>query len=292
MPFPEHLQHLFRYDEPLGPLTWLGIGGPSRYFAEPHSREELIDVVRAAHANEIPVRVLGGGSNVLVREAGFDGLVLSLGSAALSQLHVDGRHLRAGSGAKLSHAITKAVGAGLGGLEHLTGIPGTVGGALCNNASASGGDIGSVTAGIEILEGDGSVRTLNKEQLQFSYHKTNLVGLLLLSATFELDPQDPAALTKRLQKLWIVRRSERPVDVSRIAMPFVDPDVSSAAELIQQAGLAGMRCGAVNIDTSHPGYIIAHSGATSDDVLQLLDRVREQVQLQSGIDLQLNLQIW
>ncbi|MEX0824857.1 MAG: UDP-N-acetylmuramate dehydrogenase [Pirellulaceae bacterium] len=292
MPFPEHLQHLFRYDEPLGPLTWLGIGGPARYFAEPHSRNELIEVVRTASANDIPIRVLGSGSNVLVREAGFDGLVVSLSSAALSQLHVDGRQLNAGSGAKLSHAITKAVGAGLGGLEHLTGIPGTVGGALCNNASASGGDIGSVTAGIEILDVDGAVRSLTKDQLQFSHHKTNLVGLLLLSATFDLEPQDPSALTKRLQKLWIVRRSERPVDETRTAMPFVDPDMASAAELIQQAGLAGMRCGAVSIDTSHPGYIIAHSGATSDDVLQLLERVCEQVHLQSGIDLQLNLQVW
>jgi UDP-N-acetylmuramate dehydrogenase len=116
--------------------------------------------------------------------------------------------------------------------------------------------------------------------------------LLVLTASFELEPQDPAVLTKRLQKLWIVRRSERPVDEPRIVMPFVEPDGASTAELIQQAGLAGMRSGAVSVDTSHPSFLIADSGATSDDVVQLLERVREQVHRQSGVDLQLNLQIW
>lgn len=292
MSFPDDLQHLIRDDEPLGPLTWLGIGGPARYFAEPTDRDEMIHLVRSAASAEVPVRILGGGSNILVREAGFDGLVISLASAPLSQLHLDGSQLTAGAGARLSHAITRAVGGGLAGLEHLTGIPGTVGGALSGNASAGGGDIGSVVASVEVLDPDGTVRTVDQSQIEFSHRKSSLSGMILLSAQFRLEASDTTALTKRLQKLWIVRRSQRPTDEPRVAMPFVDPDGASVADLINQVGLSGIRQGHASLDPQNSCFLIAHSGATSDDCLQLIERVREQVSLQTGIDLQLNLQIW
>ncbi|WP_153558365.1 UDP-N-acetylmuramate dehydrogenase [Roseimaritima sediminicola] len=292
MAFPEHLQHLIQHDQPLAQLTWLGIGGPARYFAEPHSREQLIELVQSAKEQDVPVRVLGSGSNVLVRESGFDGLVISLAAAALAQVEVDGNQMAAGAGAKLSHAITHAVGAGLGGLEHLAGIPGTVGAAICGNASGAGGEIGSTVAAVEVLDDDGTVRTIPADQLQFSHRKSNLSGLMILSVTFQLEPRDVSTLTKRLQKLWIVAHNQRPFDEPRIAQPFIDPDGFSVDDLIQQAGMSGMRLGNVSLASNKPNYLLAHSGASSDDVVELLNRVREQVSLQSGIDLQLNLQIW
>lgn len=143
MAFPSELDHLIRHDEPLAPYTWLGIGGPARYFAEPTNVEELRSlVVHAASAN-IPIRILGDGANILVRESGFDGLVISTAASSLASLEIRGNRLIAGSGAKLSHAITRAIGAGLGGLERLAGIPGTVGGAVVGNVSAGGAEIGS-----------------------------------------------------------------------------------------------------------------------------------------------------
>ncbi len=292
MSFPDDLLHLVRTDEPLGPLVWLGIGGPARFFAEPVDQDELKRIVRAAGESGLVVRVLGGGSNILVREAGLDGVVISLAAAATSGLAIDGNQMKVGAGAKLSHAVIKAVGAGLGGLEHLVGIPGSVGGAVVGNASSGGRDIGSAVHSVTVLEKDGSTRELSQQEAGFSHRKTSLSGLTLLEITFALEPRDSAELTKRMQKLWIGRNASLPTEERRIAVPFVDPDGMPAKELIHSVGLAGIREGDVSLDPKEPHFLVAHSGATSDQCLRLIERVREQVLLQTGIDLQLNLQIW
>ncbi len=156
MTIPETLQHLIRSDEPLAPLTWLGIGGPAHFFAEPVDRDQMVQVVTWAAENQLPTRILGSGSNVLVRESGFDGLVVSLAAAATSVLSIQGDRLTAGAGGKLSHAVVKAVGGGLGGLEHLVGIPGTVGAAVVGNVSSGGRDIGTVVESVRVMNPDGS----------------------------------------------------------------------------------------------------------------------------------------
>lgn len=292
MNFPDDLLHLVRTDEPLGPLVWLGIGGPARYFAEPVEPDDVQKLIRAANESDLPVRILGGGSNLLVRESGFDGLVISMSGPATSGIEITGNKMTVGAGAKLSHAVIKAVGAGLGGVEHLVGIPGTVGGAVVGNASSDGRDIGSVVESVTVLERSGELRTLTQEQAGFSHRKSSLVGLAILSVTFDLESADVTALTKRMQKLWIGRNSSRPSEEPRIAMPFVEPDEMSVSDLLHQVGLAGVREGEVSIDTQHPQFLIARSGATSEQCMKLIERVREQVLLQTGIDLQLDLQIW
>ena len=292
MTFPDDLMHLVRTDELLAPLVWLGIGGPARYFAEPVEEGELERLIQAAKDRELTVRILGGGSNILVREAGVDGLVISLAGATTSQMSIDGTEMSVGAGAKLSHAVIKSAGAGLGGLEHLVGIPGTVGGAVVGNASSDGRDIGSAVHSVTVLENDGSRRTLSQQEAGFSHRKSSLVGLTVLNVTFQLESRDVVALTKRMQKLWIGRNASRPSEEPRIATPFVDPDGLPAKELIQSVGLAGIHEGDVSLDANHPQFLVAHSGATSDQCLRLIERVREQVLLQTGIDLQLNLQIW
>ena len=292
MDFPDDLMHLIRTDEPLGPLAWLGIGGPARFFAEPMDIADLQRLLAAAQEQSLSVRILGGGSNVLVREAGVNGLVISLAGTMNSEITIDGTKMTVGAGAKLSHAVIKSVGAGLGGLEHLVGIPGTVGGAVVGNASAGGRDIGSAVNSVTVLEKDASIRTMTQQEAGFSHRKTSLAGLVVLDVSFELETRDVLALTKRMQKLWISRNAARPTDEPRIAMPFVDPDGMPAKDLLQTVGLAGMREGEVSLDAQHPQFMIAHSGATSEQCLRLIERVREQVLLQTGIDLQLNLQIW
>lgn len=292
MQFPDSVAHLIQYDHELAPHLWLGIGGPARYFAEPTTRQELIDLVVAANRLGIQVRVLGGGSNLLARESGVDCLVVSLAAAALGELSIDGDRLRAGGGAKLSHAVTHAVGAGLAGLEHLLGIPGTIGGALVSNAGARGRDIGSVTEAIEVLGRDGQIRTIGADEAQFSHRRSNLGDTVILSATFALEATDLETLTKRMQKLWIIRHASPAQGSGRIAVPFVDPDGATAHRLIADIGLAGVREGAVSLNAEQPGIMVAADGATSDDCLKLIDRVREQVLLQTGIDLQTNLRIW
>ena len=291
MPFPDDLKHLVRTDEPLERLVWLGIGGPARFFAEPVEVSEVTQLIKAAHEQGLAVRILGGGSNLLIRESGVDGLVISL-AGATSGMRIDGTRLTTGSAVKLSHAVIKSVGEGLGGLEHLVGIPGTVGGAVVGNASSDGRDIGSVVAEITVLEPDGTARKLAQPEAGFSHRKSSLGGLTVLDVTFQLEQRDAPALTKRMQKLWIGRNSSRPGAEPRIATPFVDPDGMPAMDLIQSVGLAGLREGGVSLDAQHPHFLVAHSGATSDQCLRLIERVREQVLLQTGVDLQLNLQIW
>lgn len=292
MQLPDSLAHLIQYDYPLAAHLWLGIGGPARYFAEPTSRQELVELVRWASQQQIPVRVLGGGSNLIARESGVDALVLSLAAGPLCTLARDQTLLTAGGGAKLSHVVTHAVGAGLAGLEHLLGIPGTVGGALVSNAAAGGRDIGSVTESVELLTHDGQIQTVGVDEVQFSHRRSSLAGSVILSATFRLRPEELPPLTKRMQKLWIVRNAVQVPPSGRIAMPFVDPDGVTAERLIADIGLAGAREGAVSLSAEHPSMLIAGEQATSQDCLKLIERVREQVLLQTGIDLQSNLQIW
>lgn len=292
MQFPDSLLHLIQYDYPLASHLWLGIGGPARYYAEPTSRGELVELVRWAFQQSIAVRVLGGGSNLIARESGVDGLVVSMAAGPLCELSTDETRLTAGGGAKLSHVVTHAVGAGLAGLEHLLGIPGTVGGALVSNAGAGGRDIGSVTERIEILTRDGNVKLIGADQAQFSHRRSDLGGDVILSATFRLQKSELEPLTKRMQKLWIIRNSSELSGVSRIAMPFVDPDGATAQRLIADIGLAGTREGGASLSAERPNLLVASETATSNDCLRLIERVREQVLLQTGIDLQSNLQIW
>jgi UDP-N-acetylmuramate dehydrogenase len=292
MTIPENLQHLIRSDVPLAPLVWLGIGGPAHFFAEPLDLDQFSQVFKWAQENDLPTRILGSGSNLLVRESGFDGLVISMAAAATSGLSIEDNRLTAGAGGKLSHAVVKAIGSGLGGLEHVVGIPGTVGAAVVGNVSSGGRDIGSVVERVRVIQADGTIKQFEQEEVGFTHRKTALGGMTIVEVDFKLEPGDPVALTKRLQKLWIARNSGLPREMNRIAMPFIDPDSLSARELIQNVGLSGIREGDVSLDSTQPHYLVAHQGATSDQCLKLIGRVREQVLLQTGIDLQLNLQIW
>ena len=292
MKFTEEWDREVRPDEPLGTRVWLGIGGPARYFAEPGSVERVRRLATEAKDAGLAVRILGDGSNLLVREAGVDGLVLRLAAATGDHFSRDGQRVTVGAGAKLSHAVMESVAAGLAGLEHLVGIPGTVGGAVVGNVSADGRDIGSVVESVEVMNADASTRTVPQEEIGFSHRKSTLAGLTVLAVTFALEPADEATLTKRMQKLWIGRNASRSDNEQRVAMPFIDPDGMPAAELIRTVGMAGVREGAVSLDPKPPHYLVAEDGATSDQCLGLIERVREQVLLQTGIDLQLNLQIW
>jgi UDP-N-acetylmuramate dehydrogenase len=188
--------------------------------------------------------------------------------------------------------VIKSVFSGLGGIEHLVGIPGTVGGAVMGNASSDGRDIGSAVESVTVLERSGEQRVLTQQEAGFSHRKSSLVGLAILSVTFQLESRDVTALTKRMQKLWIGRNASRPNDEPRMAMPFVEPDQMSVNDLLQQVGMAGVCEGEVSLDTQNPQFLVARSGATSEQCMKLIGRVREQVLLQTGIDLQLNLQIW
>ena len=283
---------IVRENQSLAPFTWLQIGGPSRYLIEPNDQSQLIAVVQTCSKAGIPMRILGSGANLLIRESGFDGATILLSSPAFSQMVRSDNKVVCGSGAKLSHLIAFSVGAGLGGLEHLVGIPGSVGGALRGNAGTDEGDIGQVVLSANLLTKDGRVVDATGPQLAFSHRVSSLDELVILDATFRLEPGDVRGLTKREQTFWILKRSKQPSFPERAAVAFVDPDGYKATELLQQSGFLGTAEGAVRLSSAYPNYLIAAEGATSSQVLTLVERVRAGVEDRTGVQLQLHLQIW
>jgi UDP-N-acetylmuramate dehydrogenase len=288
----DKFSNVVRENVDLAPFTWLQLGGNARYFAEPVNVEQLQALVTAAATISLPVRVLGGGSNILVREAGFNGLVVQLTSPAFQSIRFDGSLVTSGGGVKLAHLITACVGHGLGGLEHLVGIPGSLGGALHGNSGTEEGDIGQFVRQAKLLRRSGEIVSVEAPGLAFSHRWSSLDELVILEATLELQPDDIRQLTKREQTFWILKRSRQPNHPLRSAVAFVDPDGASAGDLIHQAGLWGAVEGSVQMNSTYPNYITAGTGATSDQVLALLERVRNGVHQKTGVRLQTHLAVW
>ncbi len=278
--------------EPLGDRTWLKLGGCAAFYAEPKSVDELAALVRRCREEEVPIRVLGGGSNVLIRDDGVAGMVVSLSNGDFAEIQVNGRRLTAGGGATLAHAISETVRHGLAGLEPLVGIPGTVGGALHGNSGSRGGDIGQWACRATVMTRAGEILQRDREDLVFAYRQSSLDELVILSAEFDLEDDDPEQLTKRMQKQWIVKKAAQPLSHQNVASVFKNPRGMSAGMLIDQAGLKGMNIGAVEVSQRHANFIIAHQGATSQDVLRLIDMIRSRVAERLGVELETELEIW
>ncbi len=285
-------EKIVRQDEPLQMHTWFQLGGPAEYFAEPENTDQLVELVCRCHEEGVPTRLLGRGSNILVRDEGLPGMVIRLFKPAFCDIRVDGCVLTVGGGAKLGRAITTAVHEGLAGLETLIGIPGTLGGALHGNAATHGGDIGQWATGATVLTLTGEVLQRTHDDLVFGYRQSSLNELAILEATFDLEEDDPKELAKQLQKNWIVKKSDQPMGHQCAGCVFKNPRGSSAGELIDGAGLKGTRIGGAVVSDRHANFVIAESECTSQDVLRLIDLIRTQVHDRMGIELELEMEIW
>ena len=195
-------------------------------------------------------------------------------------------------GGKLGHAISTSVREGLAGLETLVGIPGSVGGALHGNAGSRGGDIGQWTSQATVMTRAGEILTRHREELVFAYRESSLDELVILEAQFELDEEDPEELTKRMQKQWIIQKAGQPLGHQSAGCIFKNPRGMSAGMLIDQAGLKTTRVGAAEVSQRHANFIIANEGASSQDVLKLINLVRENVMERLGIELETEIEIW
>lgn len=292
MPIPTGFEHIVRENEPLAPYTWFRLGGAAQFFAEPTSVEELSALVRRAAEEGLSVRVLGGGSNLLVRDEGVAGLVVSLSAAAFGRIQVAKQRLTVGGGAKLGHAISTAVREGLSGIEMLVGIPGTVGGALHTNAGTHGGDIGQSAAAASVMTRRGEIIARGKGELRFGYRDSSLDELVILEAALDLEPGDPVYLTKQMQQAWILKRAEQPLSDQRMGQIFKSPGGTSAEALIEDAQLRGAKVGDAQISDRNANFIVAGPQATSRDVLELIERVRASVAERTGVELETSLEVW
>lgn len=292
MSFPEDFADITRPDEPLAPYTWLRVGGPAQFFVEPRSVEELAAVVRACREQDLKVRVLGDGSNLLVRDEGASGVVIRLPRELFSAVSVDGTTVRAQAGALLSHVVSQAVRAGLAGMEVLTGIPGTVGGALHGNAGGKGGDIGQFVREASVLTETGETLTRRGDELAFAYRQSSLDDLVILEAAFELTTDDSDEIARRMRKIWITKKANQPLSHQSAGCIFKNPRGQSAGQLIDRAGLKGTRIGGAEVSDRHANFVVTHQGAKAEDVARLIDLARSRVLERFGVELELEVQIW
>ena len=219
----EQFAEIVKRDEPLAPYTWLKLGGPAQYFIEPRNVDELILVVRVCCDEGIHVRVLGGGSNVVVRDEGVSGAVLRLNDPRFAEVRIDGNRVTTGGGALLSHVISETVRAGLAGFENLAGIPGTIGGALHGNAGGRHGEISQYVRRVTVLTASGEKLVRTEDELLFDYRQSNLDELLIIDAEFELQPDSADEIAQRLRKIWITKKASQPLSSQTAGCIFKNP---------------------------------------------------------------------
>ena len=279
-------------DEPLAPLTWLKVGGPAQRMIQPRSVDELVAVVRTCHENGVTVHVLGGGSNLLVRDEGVSGVVIRLSDPVFSQVSIEGTRLRAGAGAMLSHVISESVKGGLAGLDTLVGIPGTIAGAIKGNAGGRSGEIGEHLHSVTVVTAQGEKFIRQGDELVFEYRRSSINELCVVEAEFELTQDNPDDIAERMRKLWVMKKSTQPLSFQSAGCVFKNPRGLSAGALIEQAGLKGMKIGQCEVSDRHGNFIVTEPGAKSADVLKLIDLMRTKVSEAHGVDLELELQVW
>lgn len=277
---------------PLADKTTLKVGGPADFWLEPDSTDALATACRCAREAGVPLTLLGNGSNLLVRDGGIPGLTVCLGPA-FSSIHIEGDTLHAQAGARMAQLAVAAQAAGLSGLEPISGIPGTLGGALCMNAGSYGREIGQLVLSADILEPDGTVTTLSREAMDFAYRHSALTGTgrIALGASLRLTPGDPDAIRDAMRGFATQRREKQPLSLPSAGSFFKRPQGHFAAALIDQAGLKGLSVGGAQVSQMHAGFLVNTGGATAADFLELMARVQARVFELSGVMLEPEVQI-
>lgn len=279
-------------DEPLAPHTWMKLGGTADKFFVPTSREQLISLVQCCAHSEIPVHILGGGSNLLVSDTGVRGAVILVKEPLLAEISIDGETVVAGGGALLSHVVSESIRGGLAGLENLVGIPGTIGGAVVGNAGGRHGDIGEFVTSVEVVNHRGEVTIRSGDELTFSYRHSSITDLLVLSVTLTLKPDDSDDLATRMKKIWIMKRATQPLADQSAGCIFRNPRGLSAGALIEQCGLKDLTVGGARISDRHANFVVTESGATTADVAELIEKVQSAVNEKFGVELELEITRW
>jgi UDP-N-acetylmuramate dehydrogenase len=289
------LEPIVKTDEPLSAHTWLGIGGPAQYFAEPRTFEELGEVVRRCRQDGVPVRVMGGGANLLVDDAGVKGVVVRLGREQFAEVAPCDAGLRVGAGADMGKLVLRCVRDGRSGLEGLTGVPGSVGGCIHMNAGGAFGNIGSVVESVTLMSEDGEIFQRQREDLVFGYRETNISAPFVLGAELRLAEDDPHRILKQVKQIWIHKKNTQPLGVRSAGCIFrnpVEPNVPSAGALIDKSGLKGRRIGEAYVSQKHANFILADAGAKASDILKLISLIQETVYKNFKVYLQLEIEIW
>jgi UDP-N-acetylmuramate dehydrogenase len=286
------LEEIVETNYPLAKQTWYGLGGPADYFIRPKTVEQLRDSVQRCNENEVPIYVMGFGSNLLVCDEGIRGAVIKLEDSQFSQIEFQGEELTAWAGAELSKLVLMCVEKRLSGLEALTGIPGSLGGSVKMNAGGNFGDIGAAVEKVTLMDRNGNVFEKCKPELVFDYRTTNITARFILNTTLKLSGGDPEQIMRTVKEIWVYKKNNQPLNTKNSGCVFKNPRGVSAGALIDRAGLKGVRNGGAVVSEKHANFIIAEKGCTSRDVMGLMEIIRRRVRDEFDIDLELEIEIW
>lgn len=281
-----------KFNQVLSPYTHAKVGGPAEVLAEPRSREELARLVRICYEKKIPLKVLGGGTNLLIRSAGVSGVVLRLSQPAFQTIEIHDQVVTVGTGCDLLELLKAVSKAGLSGLESLVGVAGTVGGALKTNAGDARNGIGEMVRRVEVLDQQGNISFREREELLFEDHHSNLDDPVLLSVELELEKENELQLVRRLRRSLIRRMAAQPPVYQSVGRIFQDPRGLDAADLIAKAGLARTKIGGAEVSDRNGNYFLVTPGVSTEDILRLSDLVRERVQERFHVTLEREITVW
>jgi len=276
---------VIRRQEPLAPHTSLRVGGPADVYVEPASETDLAGVVRFCRERALPFFVMGRGSNLLVRDGGYRGVMICLGHAHFSRIEADGPRLCCGAGARLKQVAVEAKRQCLGGLEFLEGIPGTVGGALRMNAGAMGSATFDRVDSVRFMDRSGRIQEQAERDFKIEYRSCPfLKNHVALSAVFRGTPAPREQIEARMDELNRRRWSAQPAAPSAGCI-FKNPAPVPAGKLIEELGLKGTRIGGAMISTEHGNFIVNEGNATAHDILELIAIIRARARDERGIEL-------
>lgn len=277
-----------RCEEPMSRHTTFRTGGPAAYYVEPAGEKELAAVIRCCRETGTPYYILGNGSNLLVGDRGYEGVIIAM-EKFWSDICVEESRIYAGAGALLSRIARSALEASLTGLEFAAGIPGTAGGAVVMNAGAYGCELKDVLNRVRVLAPDGNSRSLTAGELEMGY-RTSCVArnrYVVLDTVLDLQPGDPDRVRSRMEDLAGQRKTKQPLEFPSAGSTFKRPEGCYAGKLIQDAGLAGFRIGDAQVSEKHCGFVINRGKATASDIMQLCREIQEKVKEKFDVMLEL-----
>ena len=282
-----------RENEPMVKHTTFEIGGTADIVAFPQSIEQVSTTVELCKQAQVPWRVMGRGSNILVSDAGLRGVTIILGEG-FDTIQVQGTKISVQAGASNAQVAAAAQAAGLAGYEFACGIPGTIGGAAVMNAGAYGGEFAQVCESVLCLRPSGTIETIPAAQVNWSYRHSLMMedGSIVLAATLSLSPNTPGAIQERMDDLQKRREEKQPLDMPSAGSTFKRPEGYFAGKLIEDAGLRGYRCGGAQISQKHCGFVVNAGSATAQDVCDLIAHVQSTIREKNGVEMEPEVRMW
>lgn len=283
---PPPLRGRVQADAPLAPVTWFRVGGPAQWLVRPADVDDLLLLLLRDLPDDMPLTVIGAASNLIVRDGGVRGVVLKLAGRAFGAIEADGEGILAGAAALDATVAEHAAAAGLGGLEFLCGIPGTIGGAVAMNAGAYGAEVKDVLDWAEVATPAGLLR-LSAAELGFAYRKAVLPPRgVVVRARLRAARGDVQAIAARMAEIRAAREATQPVRARTGGSTFKNPPGHRAWALVDAAGCRGLRRGGAQVSELHANFLLNTGGATASDIEELGEEVRARVKAASGVELE------